>query len=71
MMSVPISLKAGAPEASAPVELFKTRIAGGGRPTTINFNYDVAADGRFLINVVTEEAPASPLTLLLNWKPKP
>jgi hypothetical protein len=71
MMGVSISMKAGALDPGVPVELFKTRIAGGGRPITINFSYDVAADGRFLINVVTAEAPVSPLTLLLNWKPKP
>ena len=71
MMGVPISMKAGALDRGVPAELFKTRIVGAGRPVTINFNYDVAADGRFLINVVTAEVPASPLTLLLNWKPKP
>jgi hypothetical protein len=30
--------------------------------------YDVAADGRFLINVDVELS-ATPITLLLNWKP--
>ena len=32
--------------------------------------YDVAPDGRFLINVETEST-SPPVTLVLNWKPKP
>ena len=31
--------------------------------------YDVAADGRFLINTVLEDA-AAPITLLMNWNPE-
>ena len=31
--------------------------------------YDVTRGGRFLINTVLDDA-ASPITLLLNWKPK-
>jgi hypothetical protein len=31
--------------------------------------YDVAPDGRFLINATTEDATASPITLFQNWKP--
>jgi hypothetical protein len=31
--------------------------------------YDVAPDGRFLMNVTTADAATSPITLLLNWKP--
>jgi hypothetical protein len=30
--------------------------------------YDVARDGRFLINVESE-ANAPPITLVMNWKP--
>jgi hypothetical protein len=30
--------------------------------------YDVAADGRFLINTVLDNA-AAPITLLQNWNP--
>ncbi len=29
--------------------------------------YAVAADGRFLLNVVANEAAVSPITLILNW----
>ena len=38
--------------------------AGNIRP-----QYDVAADGRFLMNVTTEDT-TSPITVILNWKPK-
>ena len=31
--------------------------------------YDVAADGRFLINVTSDGVTASPITVLQNWKP--
>jgi hypothetical protein len=34
-----------------------------------NQQYDVAPDGRFLINVLNDEALNSPLTILLNWNP--
>jgi hypothetical protein len=32
--------------------------------------YDVARDGRFLINTVLGDAPAAPITLLQNWNPE-
>jgi hypothetical protein len=31
--------------------------------------YDVAADGRFLINAISDDATSSPITVLQNWKP--
>ena len=31
--------------------------------------YDVAPDGRFLINLETEVTSTLPITLILNWKP--
>jgi len=33
-------------------------------PTFVLFQYDVAPDGRFLINTLN---PESPLTLITNW----
>jgi eukaryotic-like serine/threonine-protein kinase len=71
LMAAPLGVKEGVLEAGVPVPLFPTRIVGGGRPYPISYHYDVAADGRFLINVETAEAVTSPLTLLLNWKPRP
>jgi hypothetical protein len=32
----------------------------------------VSADGqRFLMNIVVDETNSTPITLILNWKPKP
>lgn len=37
-----------------------------------NQSYMISPDGqRFLMNIVTEEASASPITVVLNWRPKP
>jgi hypothetical protein len=70
LMAVPITMKGTALEPGTPVALFQTRIWGGGANATQGQQYDVAPDGRFLINVVTKDAAAAPITLLLNWKPK-
>src|SRR5213593_4762897 len=32
--------------------------------------YSVTADGRFLMNVITEETSLSPITVILNWHPE-
>ena len=49
--------------------LFPTRILGGGVDTQIGRQYDVAPDGRFLINT---ELPgdAAPITLIQHWNPE-
>ena len=50
--------------------LFQTRRLGGGSNVIAHSHqYDVAPDGRFLINVEAESS-APPITLLLNWKPE-
>jgi Tol biopolymer transport system component len=70
LMAAPIVAKGNSPDVGTPVVLFQTRILGGGANTVgRNHQYDVAPDGRFLINVLTDEAAISPLTMLLNWKP--
>jgi len=33
--------------------------------------YAVSRDGRFLINTQVDESNTTPVTLILNWKPKP
>jgi Tol biopolymer transport system component len=52
-------------DADAPVALFQTRMINN----AYKQQYAVAADGRFLINQMVEDAP-SPITLILNWKPR-
>jgi len=70
LMAASITVKGATLEAGTPVALFQTRIVGGGA----NFpgfrqQYDVAPDGRFLVNVESESA--APITLILDWKPTP
>ena len=55
----------------APVVLFSTRIALNGNVGTGGFaskaQYDVASDGRFLLNVTAEDTPTPPIIVTLNW----
>ena len=69
MMAVSIRATATMVEAGAPATLFQTRRLGGGLNVIgRSHQYDVARDGRFLINVEAESG-APPITLLMNWKP--
>ena len=67
LIAVPIAVNGTTLEPGAPVALFQTRIVGGGTNIDLGRQYDVAADGRFLINVTTDEASAEPITVILNW----
>jgi hypothetical protein len=70
MMAAPITVTGATLEPGAPVVLFPTRIYGGGvERAGQGRQYDVAPDGRFLINTVLDEASA-PITLLQNWNPE-
>jgi hypothetical protein len=72
LMAVPIHLdtKREAVDAGAAVPLFTTHI-GGAVQGPVNQQYIVSPDGqRFLMNTVAEEAVASPITVILNWKPR-
>ena len=68
-MAAPITAVGAGLESGAPVVLFPTRILGGGVDTQIGRQYDVAPDGRFLINT---ELPgdAAPITLIQHWNPE-
>ncbi len=68
MMAAPIAVTGATPEPGAPVVLFPTRIPVGGADTGPAWQYDVAPDGRFLINNPLDSA-AAPITLLMNWRP--
>ncbi len=70
LMAAPISVKGDSLAVGVPISLFQTQIVGGGRAQPPTFEYAVAPNGRFLINSVTADPPASPMTILLNWKPK-
>jgi serine/threonine protein kinase/Tol biopolymer transport system component len=68
MMAAPITVTGNSVEPGSPVMLFPTRIYGGGVDLQVGRQYDVTADGRFLINTVLSEI-AAPITLLQNWSP--
>ena len=55
-------------EAEMPKVLFPVRVEleSGGHPP-----YAVSRDGRFLVNQFTEAISNNPITVILNWKPKP
>ena len=69
LVAAPITVAGAKLEPGAPVVLFSTRIVGGGADyAQTDRQYDVAPDGRFLINTVLDGA-AAPITLLMNWNP--
>ena len=69
MVAAPIAITGAAVVPGVPVVLFPTRVVGGGVDAVQARQYDVAPDGRFLINTVVESA-AAPITLILNWQPE-
>jgi eukaryotic-like serine/threonine-protein kinase len=72
LMAVPIRLPSNATtfEVGKPLWLSGTNI-GGAIPGANRHAYMVAPDGRsFVINSVPEEAGASPITVIQNWKPR-
>ena len=69
MMAVPITVIGSTLEAGVPGVLFPTRIYGGGVDAQQGRQYDVAPDGRFLINTVLDSGTV-PITLLQNWNPE-
>ncbi len=69
LMAAPVTTRGTALEPGTPVALFPTRIVGGGGDGNQGRQYDVTRDGRFLINTVLDDAAATPITLILNWRP--
>jgi hypothetical protein len=68
LMATSITISGKTLEPGNPVALFETHVVGGGTDNGLGRNYDVARDGRFLINTVLDRG-AAPITLLQNWKP--
>jgi hypothetical protein len=62
MMAVPVKSTATTFEPGVAIPLFETHVTGF-------FPYDVAPDGRFLLNTVAQDAATntSPITVVLNW----
>jgi serine/threonine protein kinase len=64
MMAVPVALTGSVLTPGTPAQLFSTHIS----PQIFTYQYAVAPDGRFLL-FNRQLADASPITILLNWKP--
>jgi serine/threonine protein kinase len=70
MMAVPIRMSATTFEKTGPpAMLFQTRVYGGGSDNQQGPQFDVAPDGRFLMNTVMDDA--TPITVIQNWTPPP
>lgn len=69
MMAAPITATAGGVALGAPVALFQTRVVGGGIDALQARQFDVAPDGRFLINTAVE-AGGAPITIVQHWNPE-
>lgn len=71
MMAVPVDA-AAAFTAGTPVPLFGTHLATGGNVGIGTFlsraEYAVAADGRFLLNVMAGDGTGAPITIVQNWQ---
>jgi Tol biopolymer transport system component len=69
MMAAPITTTATTVEPGTAVPLFQTNMPGGGDDNNRQGRqYDVAPDGRFLINTVDADV-ATQITLIQNWNP--
>jgi serine/threonine protein kinase len=66
LMAVPITTTGSAFDAGKPKALFRTDITA----QPFKSQYAVSRDNRFIVNdLQPEEGAASPITLILNWKP--
>ena len=69
MMAASITVTGNKLIAGTPQMLFRSHIVQGGRDVQQGRQYDVAADGRFLIDTELADDAATPITLIMNWSP--
>jgi serine/threonine protein kinase/Tol biopolymer transport system component len=69
MMAASITVTGNKLVPGTPQMLFRTRISRGGRDLQQGRQYDVTADGRFLINTDLDDDAPTPITLIQNWSP--
>jgi dipeptidyl aminopeptidase/acylaminoacyl peptidase len=67
LMAASIRVVGNTLKAGTPIGLFTTRLTPN---PTKRQQYAVSRDGRFLLNQPAESSSNSPITLILNWKPK-
>jgi Tol biopolymer transport system component len=71
MLAVSVAVNGSTFVPGPPTVLFQTRIAfGGAAPAGIRWQYDVAPDGRFLVNEDISDGGAGPITVIQNWNPE-
>jgi Tol biopolymer transport system component len=73
LMAVPVRIASNTndPEVDAPVALFTPPLGGMVQQADFRQQYMISSDGqRFLVSTISEGAN-SPITVILNWKPKP
>jgi serine/threonine protein kinase len=69
MMAASIAVEGDLLVPGVPEMLFPTRITYGGEDVQQGRQYDIAADGRFLILTNLDDDAGSPITLIQNWDP--
>jgi dipeptidyl aminopeptidase/acylaminoacyl peptidase len=65
LMTVPVAVQGAALAPGTPETLFQTLIPSN----PLRPQYDVARDGRFLVDTEAEATSTEPIHLLLNWRP--
>ena len=69
MMAASITVTGNKLVPGTPQMLFRVHISRGGRDMQQGRQYDVAADGRFLIDTELNDDAPPPITLIQNWSP--
>jgi Tol biopolymer transport system component len=69
MMAAPIADVGSTVMPGTPVALFQSQVYGGGSDGAQGRQYDVAPDGRFMINRNPDTAPGQ-IALIQNWNPE-
>ena len=67
LMAVPIHVIGSNLSIDDPIKLFPSRIPRESPMDIMRAQYDVAPDGRFLINVNVNKSSPSPITFVTNW----
>jgi serine/threonine protein kinase len=73
LMAVPIALTANgqAPAVGAPIELFTPSLGGFVQQADFRHQYMPALDGQRFLMAITADPVSSPITVILNWNPRP
>jgi eukaryotic-like serine/threonine-protein kinase len=67
LTAVPVREAGGSIATGEPVALFAARLAAGSNVVSGRAQYSVAADGRFLLNIVEGDAVPPPIAVVFNW----